>query len=208
MLAGTGKTPRSKTSRLSRRTLLGGAAAIALTAGAVAYAILGPDRGPVIGGPFSLVDGTGKRWTDKDFLGEFLLVYFGYTFCPDVCPTALGELSAALDGMPPELVGRLRVVFISVDPQRDHGERLDEYGKAFHERIMGLTGTRAEIDSVAAAYGAKYRFAGDTATQDYAIDHTSIIYVMGPDGRFVTQFTHNATPEQMAAKLRAVIGPA
>lgn len=177
----------------------------AILAGFMVWWIATTPPAPVIGGPFSLVDGRGDRHTDEEFRGSYMLVYFGYTFCPDVCPTALGELSTALDALPAEKVKKINVVFISVDPDRDRGERLDEYGKAFHERIIGLTGTREEIDAVANAYGAKYRFAGDTSTDDYSIDHTSIIYVMGKDGRFITQFTHNATPRQMQAKLDAVI---
>lgn len=179
--------------------------AAALVGGGIAWQTWREAAAPRIGGPFSLVDGKGKRFTDADFRGQYLLVYFGYTFCPDVCPTALGELSAALDAMPKEQVDKLTVAFISVDPKRDIGERLDEYGKAFHERIIGLTGTREEIDAVVSAYGAKYRFAGDSNSDDYSIDHTSIVYVMDKDGQFVTQFTHNATPEQMLAKLTSVI---
>ena len=189
----------------SRRNLLFGGGVLAALAAFAGWRIATTGDAPVIGGPFSLVDGKGKRWTDSDFRGKYLLVYFGYTFCPDVCPTALGELSAALDRLTAAQTAELQVVFISVDPKRDFGDRLDEYGKAFHDKIMGLSGTREELDAVAAAYGAKYRFAGDTSTMDYAIDHTSIIYVMGKDGRFLTQFTHNATPEQMLAKLESVI---
>lgn len=196
---------KNKAFGLSRRALLAAGAGVAALGGAGLWLSSRP-QDPVIGGPFSLVDGKGRRYADTDFRGKFLLVYFGYTFCPDVCPTALGELSAALDRLSAAKLEQLQVIFVSVDPKRDFGERLDEYGKAFHERIMGLTGTREEIDAMAAAYGAKYRFAGDPATEDYAIDHTSIVYVMGRDGKFVTQFTHNATPEQMLAKLDAVIG--
>lgn len=160
---------------------------------------------PKVGGHFELVDGFGRAVNDEDFRGRFLLVYFGYTFCPDVCPTALGKLSSVLDRLGKEELDKLAVVFISVDPQRDHGARLAEYGKAFHPSITGLTGTREQIDAVTQAYGARYLIAGDMSRDDYAIDHTSIVYVMGQDGVFVTQFTHNATPEAMLAKLHAVL---
>lgn len=163
------------------------------------------DESPQIGGPFTLTDGAGKSVTDADFRGRFLLVYFGYTFCPDVCPTALGKLSSVLDRLDKAQLDRLAVVFISVDPQRDHGTRLAEYGHVFHPIITGLTGTREQIDAVAKAYGARYQFAGDTSRDDYAIDHTSVVYVMDPEGRFMTQFTHNATPEAMLSKLQAVL---
>lgn len=188
----------------TRRTALSGLI-LAIAAGGAALWLTGPETASKIGGPFSLVDGKGVRHTDAEFRGKYLLVYFGYTFCPDICPTALGELSAALDRLPANKTAMVQVVFISVDPKRDSGERLDAYGKAFHDKIMGLTGTRAEIDAAAAAYGAKYRIVGDASGDDYSIDHTSIIHVMGKDGEHLTRFTHLATPEQMLAKLDAVI---
>jgi protein SCO1/2 len=182
--------------RLSRRSLVKSAVALAAAAG-VGWWLWGPRPGFLPGGPFTLHDGNGATVHDTDFLGRYLLVYFGYT--------ALGKLSSVLDRLSKEELDRLAVVFISVDPQRDHGERLSDYGKAFHPIITGLTGSREQIDAVAKAYGARYEFAGDTTRDDYAIDHTSIIYVMGPDGRFLTKFTHNATPEAMLAKLQAVM---
>jgi protein SCO1/2 len=157
------------------------------------------------GGPFSLTDGFGRTVSDKDFLGKYLLVYFGYTFCPDVCPTALGQLSGVLGNLDAGQLEKVEVIFISVDPKRDFGERLAAYGPAFHPKITGLTGKQEEIDRVAAAFGAKYKIAGDPASDDYAIDHTSIIYVIGPDGKFQTQFTHNATPDQILKKLVSVL---
>lgn len=189
---------------ISRRGVLIGGAALLLAAVAGHFAWRGIDT-VSIGGPFVLQDGSGKTVRDSDFKGKFLLVYFGYTFCPDVCPTALGRLSSVLDRMSKEQLADLAVVFISVDPQRDYGERLSGYGQAFHPLITAVTGSREEIDRVAAAYGAKYRFAGDTSKDDYAVDHTSIIYVMDREGKFLTQFTHNATPEAMYAKLQAVL---
>lgn len=175
----------------------------ALAAGAAGW--WWQDAEPRIGGPFVLVDGHGTIVRDSDFRGRFLLVYFGYTFCPDVCPTALGKLSSVLDRLDKTQVEKLAVVFISVDPKRDHGSRLAEYGGAFHPSIIGLTGSREQIDVVAKAYGARYQIAGDINRDDYAIDHTSIIYIMGRDGAFITQFTHNATPEAMLAKLQTVL---
>lgn len=158
-----------------------------------------------IGGPFILVDGSGATVTDMDFRGRYLLVYFGYTFCPDVCPTALGELSAAFGRLPDSKLDQIDVIFVSVDPDRDKGEELTKYAQAFHPKFRGLTGTREQIDAAAKAYGAKYEFVGDRQSGDYSIDHTSIIYVMGPDGHYMTRFTHNASPETMVAKLESVI---
>lgn len=160
---------------------------------------------PSLDGSFSLADGAGAAVTDADYRGKYLAVYFGYTFCPDVCPTALGELATALDRLPQAKLGKLEAVFISVDPDRDHGENLTKYAEAFHPKIRGLTGTRQQIDAAAKAYGARYEFAGDRASGDYSIDHTSVIYVMGPDGKLLTRFTHNASPATMFAKLDSVI---
>lgn len=160
---------------------------------------------PLIGGPFKLVDGSGAEVTDVDYRGKFRLVYFGYTFCPDVCLTALGELSVALDRLPQAKLNQLEALFISVDPDRDNGENLTNYAQAFHPKIRGLTGTRGQIDAVAQAYGARYELAGDKTGGDYSIDHTSIIYVTGPEGKFRTKFTHNTSPETMFARLDSVI---
>ncbi len=160
---------------------------------------------PQVGGPFQLLDGAGHTVRDTDFLGKYMLVYFGYTFCPDVCPTALGTLGTALEMLPPAKLEQIQAVFISVDPKRDHGEDLSAYAAAFHPKIIGLTGDMDEINRVAAAYGARFAVHGDPESDDYSIDHTSIIYVMDPRGKFVTQFTHSATPESMLAKLEQVI---
>ncbi len=160
---------------------------------------------PSFDGSFSLANGAGAPVTDMDYRGKYLAVYFGYTFCPDVCPTALGELATALDRLPQAKLDKLEAVFISVDPDRDHGENLTKYAEAFHPKIRGLTGTRQQIDAAARAYGARYEFVGDRASGDYSIDHTSVIYVMGPDGKLLTRFTHNASPATMFAKLDSAI---
>lgn len=157
------------------------------------------------GGPFTLIDGNGKVVRDSDFRGRYMLVYFGYTFCPDVCPAALGKLSTVLDRLDKAQLDKLAVLFISVDPERDHGERLADYGKAFHPSIIGLTGSREQIDAAALAYGAQYRFAGDTSRENYAMDHTSVIYVMNPEGKYVTSFTQNMTAEAVLDKLQAMM---
>lgn len=190
----------------SRRALLVtlGATGLAALAG-VGHLVWGGDPVPQVGGPFNLVNGAGEPVRDTDFRGKYMLVYFGYTFCPDVCPTALGGLGAALDRLPESKLDQLQAVFISVDPKRDYGEDLAAYAASFHPKIMGLTGEMDEINRTAKAYGARFEIHGDPAGDDYSIDHTSIIYVMDPDGKFVTQFTHNASADSMLAKLEQVI---
>ena len=146
-----------------------------------------------VGGPFSLVDHTGKRVTDGDFRGRFMLVYFGFTFCPDVCPAGLQLMAAAIDALGAK-ADRVTPVFITVDPERDTPAQLAQYVPSFHPRLVGLTGTPAEIQAVARAYRVYFQKVKDErSSAPYTMDHTSIIYLMDPQGRFVTHFTH-ATP--------------
>jgi protein SCO1 len=157
----------------------------------------------LFGGPFALTDHNGRQVTDKDFAGRHMLVYFGYTYCPDVCPTDLTGLAAALDGLG-RLAERVRPVFITVDPGRDTAAVLKEYTNAFHPALLGLTGTPAQVAAVAKAYRVHrrvFRLEG-AAREDYLVDHSSLAYLMGPDGEFVTMFPHGTTPERMAEALR------
>lgn len=146
-----------------------------------------------VGGPFRLTDQTGKTVTDADFRGKLMLVYFGFTFCPDICPSGLQVMAAAIDAVGPR-AGEIVPVFITVDPERDTSAQLANYVPSFHPRLVGLTGSPAEIDAVAKAYRVYYKKVKDEkSSAPYTMDHTSIIYLMGRDGRFVTHFTH-ATP--------------
>lgn len=167
-------------------------------------------QGPVIGGPFELVDDTGKAVTDEDFRGDFLLVFFGFTHCPDVCPTTLGEIAATLDRLGPQ-AGRVQPLFISVDPARDTPAGLREYIKAFDPRIVGLTGTPEQIKAVTKDYGVYYAKAdgsdgsGGTSDGTYSVNHSSITYLMGPDGAYLRTFSYGTSPEKMAEAIAAQI---
>ncbi len=160
------------------------------------------DAGAGIGGPFTLVNQFGETVTDQTYSGKYLLIYFGYTYCPDVCPTALTEMANAID-----LLGTrgasIQPIFITVDPDRDTAEQLKTYTGYFHPGLVGLTGTPEQIDKAAKAYRVYYRknepSAGDAA--DYMVDHTSIIYFVGPNGRLVTHFSHGTTAEKMAERI-------
>ena len=146
-----------------------------------------------VGGPFSLLDHTGKRVTDADFRGRYMMVYFGFTFCPDVCPAGLQLMAAAIDAAGAKGL-RVTPIFVTVDPERDTPEQLARYVPSFHPRLVGLTGSLAEIQAVAKAYRVYYQKVKDErSSAPYTMDHTSIIYLMDPQGRFVTHFTH-ATP--------------
>jgi protein SCO1/2 len=155
-----------------------------------------------IGGPFALVNGDGRAVTDQDFRGRWMLVYFGYTFCPDVCPTSLTVVAGALDQLAPAELDKIVPVFITVDPARDTAAVMKDYASAFHPKMVGLTGSDAQVAAVMKAYKvyAARAKGGDDAT--YTVDHSSILYLMGPDGRFVAHFPHGTTADDLAAALK------
>jgi protein SCO1/2 len=157
-----------------------------------------------IGGAFELVDHTGRPVTEADFLGRPMLIYFGYSYCPDVCPFSLQIMAAALDRLDAEGRARIQPVLITVDPERDTVEHLAQYvsSPAFPDGLIGLTGTPEQITAVTRAYRVAYRRADSEEGSDYLMDHTSIIYLMGSDGRFVDIFTHGADPAMVAARLQ------
>ena len=155
----------------------------------------------LIGGPFSLTDQTGKRVTEKDFLGRYMLVFFGFTNCPDICPSGLQVMSAALDklGSKADIV---TPVFITLDAARDTPEKLKAYVKSFHPRLVGLTGSEAEVAAAAKAYRVYFQKIDDDKTPgSYTYDHAAIIYLMGKDGTFVTHIPHTTDVEQVVDAL-------
>jgi len=155
----------------------------------------------LVGGPFSLVDHTGKRVTDKDFRGKHMLVLFGFTFCPDVCPSGLQVISAALDKLGSK-ADKVVPVFVTLDPERDTPPVLAAYVPSFHSRLVGLTGTPDEISAVAKAYRVYYKKVRDEKSASaYTIDHSALIYLMGPDGSYVAHFTHSTGVDQLAERL-------
>ncbi len=155
------------------------------------------------GGPFDLVDHTGQRRTDRDFRGRFLLIYFGYTICPDICPVNLEIMAEALERLG-DRAGRLQPLFITVDPGRDTAARLAEFVPRVHPRLIGLTGSEARIASIAKAYRVT-RFKvprPEEGADGYLVGHGPLTYLMGPDGQFVTFFHHDGSAEAMAKALR------
>ena len=160
-----------------------------------------------IGGAFSLVNQDGQNVTEADFAGKPILVFFGFTYCPDVCPLSLDLLGAALDKLAetaPETAARLQPVFISVDPARDTPAQMKDYLSYFHPSLTGLTGSRAQIDAVKKAFRVYAARAKDTdANGHYNVDHSSLFYLMDGDNRYLAHFTHNLTPTQLAAGLAA-----
>jgi len=159
----------------------------------------------LVGGPFSLTDQDGRKVSEKDFLGRHMLVFFGFTYCPDICPTELQVMMAALDAMGPD-GEKIQPVFVSIDPERDTPEVMKAYVANFGPRLIGLTGTAEEIAAVAKAYRVYYARAGDTSSPDsYLMDHSSIIYLMGPDGSFVKHFPYTTDVAKHTAGLKEAV---
>jgi protein SCO1/2 len=158
-------------------------------------------QGMVLGGPFRLTDHTGRAVTEADFAGRFMLVYFGFTFCPDVCPTELGTIAASLDVLGDQ-AERVTPVFITIDPERDTPAAMADYVERFHPRMVGLTGTAVEIATVARAYRVFYSKATRPDTTQYVMDHSSFIYLVGPDGRVRALFRPETSPEAIAQAVR------
>ena len=159
-----------------------------------------------IGGHFSLTAPDGTEVTDRSFPGKWLLLYFGYTFCPDVCPSELQLISAALDALGPK-AERIVPLFITIDPERDTPGQLATYVQSFHPRLIGLTGTASEIAAVAKEYRVYVRKAPDPkSTAGYSMDHSALIYLLGPDGTYRAHFTPGIAVETLEQRLSGLIG--
>ena len=196
----------------SRPLFIAACLILALLIGGVAFT-RAPDNGAVlttgkalVGGPFKLTDQHGKTVSDTDFRGKYMLVVFGYTFCPDVCPAELQVVTAALDALGPK-AEQIQPVFITIDPERDTVDQLAVYAGNFHPRLALLTGSSTAIADVAKAYRVYYAKAEGSAAagRDYLMDHSSIIYLMGPDGQFVRHFTYTTDAAALAELLTQAI---
>jgi protein SCO1/2 len=164
--------------------------------------------------PFALTDHTGKAVTDEDFLGSFLLVFFGYSHCPDICPTDLAIMAGALEALG-ERGAAIRPIFVTLDPERDTPEVLAAYLPAFHPRFIGLTGTPARIAEMSERYSVRHRRyypppfdeSGEPREDDdaYFVDHTAATYLIGPDGGGLRLFHHGATVAEMTAVIAEVL---
>jgi cytochrome oxidase Cu insertion factor (SCO1/SenC/PrrC family) len=162
-------------------------------------------RAPV-GGPFELTDQTGHRRTDADFRGKLVVLYFGYTYCPDVCPTELQSISLALDKLG-AAADAVQPVFITVDPERDTATRLADFVASFHPRLIGLTGSLADIKKTAIAYRTFFAKNSATAPGEYSVDHTGFIYLIGKDGHYLGFLPPGASPDEIADAIRIRLKP-
>lgn len=202
--------PGSRLRRL-RRGLVTLAAAVALggwagyawleardRCGDMAAAPLG--QGLAIDGHFALVDQTGQPRTDRDFRGKLMLLYFGYTYCPDVCPTTLLSIAEALDALGPA-ADQVQPIFISIDPERDTPAALASYVSLFSPRLIGLSGSADQVAAAARSFGVYYRKVTPEGMSDYLMDHSAIVYLIGPDGKGITHFAHDASATAIEARL-------
>ena len=154
-----------------------------------------------LGGPFTLVRGDGETVTEADFAGGYTLVLFGYTFCPDICPTALATVSGALDDLGEDAT-KLTVLFVTIDPDRDTPAVVGDYVASFHPRVVGLSGSAEQIAAMASIYRVYYAKAESGNTEDYLVDHSAALYLMGPNGQYLANFRFNASVQELAAGLR------
>ncbi|HTT78382.1 MAG TPA: SCO family protein [Stellaceae bacterium] len=183
------------------------AAALILAAGGIVLHALHAGAGvraSVVGGPFNLIDQNGKPFTNADLKGKWRLVFFGYTHCPDVCPTMLNNLSLVYDDLDARQKKDVGVVFISVDPARDTPAVMKAYAANFDAPIIGLTGTAAAVKQAAQDYHVYYA-KHDEPDGSYEMDHTALVYVMDPEGHFVTTITPDDTVGEIKAKLAKLV---
>lgn len=161
--------------------------------------------GARVGGPFTLVNEQGESVTEADFRGRFMLIYFGFTFCPDVCPTELQVMASAIEALGPE-AEKITPVFITIDPERDTPEVMARYVTLFHPRLTGLTGSPEQIAAAAKAWHVFYRkVADESSNEDYTMDHSSIVFLMGPEGEYLKLFGPGTGPDKMAEDIAALM---
>ncbi|MGB1311834.1 MAG: SCO family protein [Leucothrix sp.] len=164
-----------------------------------------PIAGKTFGGEFTLQPDGGKAVSLSDFRGKVVVVYFGFTSCPDVCPTSLAVISNALKSLPADEVADVQGLFISLDPERDTGAKLKQYAQYFHKNIMGVTGTVEQVTKVARQYGTYFTKVAGSSDTNYLIDHTSATFIIGKDGKFATSKSHGATAEQITEAIRSAL---
>lgn len=164
----------------------------------------GPLVGARIGGPFTMTDQDGREVTDKSFAGQYRIIYFGYSFCPDVCPVDLQKLMQGLrlfERSHPQEAAKVQPLFVTVDPARDTAAVLKTYAAAFHPRLIALRGTDKQTAAMAKAYAVFYRKAENAGASEYLMDHSRQAYLMGPDGGPIALLPQDETPQAVASEL-------
>ncbi len=198
-------SPKRAVNPAARRGLVVFLLGLLLLGGAVAYGLwrereFGESAGVPIGGPFTLTDQNGAVRHDSEFRGRLMLVYFGYTYCPDACPAALNVMSGAIEQLG-KAAEAVQPIFITVDPERDTVAQMKTYAANFTPRLLALTGTQDEIAAAARAYRVYFQKVAGEGKDDYSMDHSAFVYLMGRDGRYLTHFGPEVTAEQMAAAI-------
>jgi protein SCO1/2 len=159
----------------------------------------------LIGGPFSLVGTDGKPVTDRDFRGRYMLIFFGFTHCPDICPAELQVTAQALDQLG-DKAKKVVPIFITLDPERDTPEAMANYVKSFGPNFVGLTGSPEAIAAAAKAYRVAYaKVENKESAGDYSVDHSALVYLMDPEGKYATHFTYGTSADEMAEKLNKIL---
>ena len=196
----------------SRRPVIFGVITLLLALAIGAYAMLSTRQLPIgsgvalVGGPFTMVNQKGETVTDKNFLGKPMLLFFGFTYCPDICPTELQVMAAALDELG-SASDDIQPIFVTVDPERDTPEVMANYVSNFGPRFTGLTGTPQQVAEMAGQY--RIFFAKQDNPKDpknYLMDHSAIIYLMGPDGKFLKHFSYSTDAKALASGLKQALG--
>ncbi|KAK9761876.1 Cu-binding protein [Basidiobolus ranarum] len=160
---------------------------------------------PKLGGPFELVDQNGKAVTDQDFAGRYMLVYFGFTHCPDICPDELDKIGEVIDALDADKSVKEEIVpiFITCDPQRDTVDKIKEYVKDFHPKLIGMTGNFDQVKKVAKAYRVYFSMPPNVQEgEDYLVDHSIFFYLMGPDGKFIDCYGKESTAERVTVQIK------
>ncbi len=161
---------------------------------------------PLIKGTFELQDIDKKIVKDTDFRGSYMLVYFGYAFCPDICPTALENITAALEELPKEILDKVTPIFITIDPTRDTPEFLEKYKTSYHPKFLMLWGDPIQTENAIANYRVHaQKIVSVPGASEYLIDHSSIIYLMGKRGELLANFSHGTSPKNMIQKIKEII---
>jgi protein SCO1 len=201
----TARPPRQRPPQTFVFAVIGLLVAVLLLGAGGFLWLTGTTGGPRIGGPFTLMNDSGKTVTNKEFRGKYMLVYFGYTYCPDVCPTTLNSIAQAMDRLGAK-ADRVQPIFITVDPQRDTPPVMKQYVSAFTPSLIGLTGTPAQIAAVAKEYRVYYaKHVTGPGPNDYSMDHSSIIYLMGPDGKFIAPIAAGESGAEMAKDIAKLV---
>jgi protein SCO1/2 len=156
------------------------------------------------GGDFTL-QGPAGALSLADYRGQVILLYFGYTWCPDICPTNLSLFSQVLNELTEAELAQVQPIFVSVDPRRDSIERLKEYTEYFHPRLVGITGSESEVARAASLYGVSYRLVNPETEENYAVDHSADTYLIGPQGQLEDTLPHGSSPETLLEKVRALL---